>query len=88
MVIRLLLYAVLAWLVWRGVRKLLLGGRSAHLPQPRPGAAAAPSGPSSAQPEAMLACRHCGVYVPEEAAVRVAGRSYCSMAHAQIYEDA
>ena len=29
----------------------------------------------------MVKCGHCGTYVPEEDAVKVSGKTYCSEAH-------
>ncbi len=52
-------------------------------PPSRP-TAAPPSGKASADagPQAMLACAHCGVHLPQaEAQMDVAGRPYCGEAH-------
>lgn len=38
--------------------------------------------PKSARPQAMLACAHCGVHLPQADVVAdAAGRAYCSDAH-------
>ena len=50
-------------------------------PEPEP---AAPKAEKSAQPapQAMLACVHCGVHLPQSDAVQdAAGRPFCSEAH-------
>jgi uncharacterized protein len=46
------------------------------------GAPPKPRARGAAQPAAMVACRHCGVHLPQsEALTDAAGRPYCSDAH-------
>jgi uncharacterized protein len=66
-----LFFLGLLWLVW------II--RSQHLRQNREQCA----DPSPAE-ERMLACQHCGVYVPESACVVEGGRHYCCDAHRQL----
>jgi len=41
-----------------------------------------PKAPQAAKPQAMLACAHCGVHLPQSDVVADAdGRPYCSEAH-------
>lgn len=63
--IRLLLLALLLYLIWR----LLRGVFSPRQPT-RPLAA-----------ERMLRCTHCGLNVPERECVHHAGRTFCSAEH-------
>jgi len=46
------------------------------------GDASRPPPPAPGDPQAMLACAHCGVHLPEGDALRdAAGRPFCSDAH-------
>ena len=71
----LLLVVVLAVAAW-----LVLGRR--RKPPADPAPPRAPKAAPPAKPQAMLACAHCGVHLPQaEARMDVAGRPYCSDAH-------
>ena len=72
--ILLLVIAVVGWLMIGRRRRPPDGGK----PAPKP------SAPKSAEstPQAMLACVHCGVHLPQAEAVQdAAGRPFCSEAH-------
>jgi uncharacterized protein len=59
-----------------GVLWMLKGRRGSDAPAGRGKAAPA------AKPQAMLACAHCGVHLPQsDVLADAAGRSYCSEAH-------
>jgi len=60
------------------VAVLLFKGRSrVPAPPPAPRPPAPPTGP-----QAMLACAHCGVHLPQpDALMDAAGRPYCTEAH-------
>lgn len=71
----LLLVVVLVVAAW-----LLMGRR--RKPPEAPPPADPRKAPTPTKPEAMLACAHCGVHLPQaEARMDVAGRPYCSDAH-------
>ena len=72
MVGRLLLWAIVAFVVWW----LLRPRRKATPPPP-----AAARGPADAPPEAMVDCAWCGLHFPASEAVRDGGRLYCCAAH-------
>jgi len=58
---------------------LLLGRRRSGLPPAPPGN---PKKVDAATPQAMLACAHCGMHLPEAEALRdAAGRPFCTEAH-------
>lgn len=40
-----------------------------------------------ALPKQMLRCDYCGLHVPEEEALRVDGRNYCSEEHKRLDRD-
>jgi uncharacterized protein len=69
-------YVLLALVV--GIGLFMLFGRNRGR-----GDAAAPAPPKPPPgPQAMLACTHCGVHLPQsDALMDVAGRPYCSDAH-------
>lgn len=46
----------------------------------------APSNPSTAQAQAVLACAECGLHVPAGEAVQGSRGVYCSAAHRQLQE--
>ena len=73
--ILLLVIVVVAWLTIGRRRRPPDGGK--------PAAKDAPSEASAkASPQAMLACVHCGVHLPQAEALRdAAGRPFCSEAH-------
>lgn len=75
----LLLLAVLA------VVGLVFFGRR-RTPPPAPPAKPGRTVPrEAAGPQAMLACSHCGVHLPQsEARMDAAGRPYCSDAHVHL----
>jgi uncharacterized protein len=56
---------------------LLLGRRRGERPPP-----AGPRQARTGKPQAMLACAHCGVHLPQaEALMDAGGRPFCSEAH-------
>ncbi len=67
----LLLLAVVA-LVW------LLRGARHRVPPPQP--------PSAASPQPMVACRLCGVHLPQHEALPGRGGVFCGEAHRAEYE--
>jgi hypothetical protein len=65
-----LVFALVGWIAWRAI-----------FPKERPPAAAPGSGQTGDSPE-VLACAHCGLYVPSSEMMRsAAGLPYCSAAH-------
>ena len=79
--ILLLVIVVVGWLTMGRRRKPPEGSKA----EPRP---AAPGSPKAAtktaqpEPQAMLACVHCGVHLPQAEAMKdAAGRPFCSEAH-------
>lgn len=67
----LLLLALVFGVLWllKGKRR---GGQAADKPEPK----------APAKPQAMLACAHCGVHLPQADVVADAtGKPYCSDAH-------
>lgn len=94
---RLLFWIALAVLVVAAIRSKLRQAVKRHQQppdqqpvQPPGGAQGAASQAARARAEAvanaetMLCCAHCGVYYPASENVAVAGRDYCSAAHAQL----
>jgi len=71
MLLRFIIYTILAYLVLRFVRKLL---------SPSKPATRATGGPRSAQ---MIRCENCGMFITQASALLVAGREFCSKACAQ-----
>lgn len=61
----------LVWLLWQ---KIQLGRRPARRPPPH-------------RPEAedMVACAHCGVYLPKSESILDNGNRFCSQAHRQLH---
>jgi uncharacterized protein len=47
----------------------------------------APPKRPKALPKQMLRCDYCGLHVPEEEALRVGGRNYCSEEHKRLDQD-
>ncbi|HEV7814468.1 MAG TPA: PP0621 family protein [Janthinobacterium sp.] len=78
---RILFWLALVFLVMFAIRSKLRGFQQPKSP-------AAPVRPARRtelpDAEAMLCCRHCGVYYPSSESVRVDGRDYCSQAHAGL----
>lgn len=72
--IRLLVFAALAYLVWRVAKHLLTqrgkggGSRAGELPSQR-----------------MVQCRQCGVHVPDQDAFQHRGLNFCSQRHQSQY---
>jgi uncharacterized protein len=73
-VLRLILLILLAALLYRMLRRWL----DVRAARRKPGARDAGR---------MLACAHCGVYFPEQDAVRAGGHVYCSEAHRLAHRD-
>jgi len=62
------------WLLLRGlVRRAKGEGQPPHKPPP-------------ANPQAMLACAHCGVHLPRDEALPGRGGVFCGEAHRAAYE--
>jgi uncharacterized protein len=91
---KLLSWVVLAALVYLAYRVLLVSKRRAERARDpaervrdddRRGrnGASGPARDGQADPagERMVACAHCGVYLPASEALEAAGRSFCSAAH-------
>ena len=76
--ILLLVIVVVGWLTIGRRRRPPDGDK----PKPQPSAPAAAPKPAESAPQAMLACVHCGVHLPQAEAVQdAAGRPFCSEAH-------
>ena len=71
--LRLVLVVFALWLILRYIKRAL-----DHKPSPRHPPRSAP-----AHVNAMLKCKHCGVYFPESEATRRGGNTYCSPEHAK-----
>lgn len=69
-----LLLVVVGALWW--IRQSARGGRGDARPE-----AEAPATRKDTPPEAMIACAHCGAWVPESEAVVADGHRYCSADH-------
>ncbi|MDR3158311.1 MAG: hypothetical protein LBU11_04725 [Zoogloeaceae bacterium] len=70
-----LLILLLCWIVWRLLR-------------PAPRQKTPPSPAREHGGEKMIACAHCGVYVPERETLRAEnGRCYCSSEHRAAGEE-
>lgn len=67
--IRLLLLVAIVWLAYHLYRRWKLGR------------ATPPSAPRAASD--MVRCRHCGLFLPREQALRDGDHYYCSQAHRQ-----
>lgn len=79
-------WITLAGLVWLGWTLWRVGQRRAHANErERAGEAAqAPEPvepPGSAEPEPMVSCQHCQLYLPKREAVETQGAYFCSTAH-------
>ena len=76
--ILLLVIAVVGWLTVGRRRRPPDGGK----PAPKPQAKQSAKQSAESTPQAMLACVHCGVHLPQAEAVQdAAGRPFCSEAH-------
>lgn len=73
-VIRILIFAALAWFGYRLVRQFL--DKKALPPT---------QGKEGSAPEAMLACAHCGVHVPAGESTQSRGKFFCCEAHRDSY---
>lgn len=69
--IRLLLWCVVGWLAYQGIRALGRGNR--------PGAAVPPAAPS----EDMVRCRACQLNLPRSEAIAIDGQWACCAEHAR-----
>lgn len=68
--IRLIILALVIWLIYRMVRRLL----------------AKPANDNTARPQVgtdMVRCAHCGIHIPENEALYADGQPYCSEEHRQ-----
>ena len=68
--IRLIILALVIWLIYRMVRRML----------------AKPAATKSAPPRVgtdMVRCAHCGIHIPENEALYRDGQPYCSEEHRQ-----
>ena len=73
--ILLLVIVVVGWLTIGRRRRPPGAGKPAAKSVP-------PQAPAQAPPQAMLACVHCGVHLPQAEALQdAAGRPFCSEAH-------
>ncbi len=70
--IRLLVWALIAWLVVVGVRRLAADARAGGTRRAAPAAA-----------EDMVQCASCGLNVPRSEAIAIAGRWACCPEHAR-----
>ena len=68
--LKLLIWIVIAWLAYTAWKNYTRRQHAAASPAPR-------------EPEQMVACAHCGVYLPRADAVQEAGGYYCSAEHAR-----
>lgn len=70
----LLVFAVLglAWALWRNKHRT-------PPPPPPPSPTARP--PAKSEPQAMVACAHCGLHLPRAEALEHAHRHYCCAEH-------
>lgn len=66
--VRLIIIALVIWLVVRMLRR--------YLDKPTPS-----SNDRGATPKKIVRCAHCGLHIPEAEAVHSAGRDYCSLEH-------
>lgn len=73
--IRLLIIAVLAYLLWQGIKGLL---RERRHDDNTAGGASVPS-------QKMVQCCQCDLYVPENEAIQHRGLAFCSRDHQQQY---
>lgn len=73
--IRLIIIAVVGYLIWRAVSSLLSKPRTGTAPQPR----------RNQDSETMRRCEHCGVHVPEHQAFSHNGLHFCSQDHQRHY---
>lgn len=65
--------------VWRYNRATEARERAAQPPPPKPA-------PKAALPDAMVTCRHCGLHLPSQDAVRGTLGYYCGKAHQRLAE--
>ena len=68
--IRIAVILLALWLVIRFIKRWLARHEDADAPKI-----------SSENADKMLACEHCGVYVPASQALKAAGKAYCSQQH-------
>jgi len=69
--LKLLIWIVIAWLAYTAWKNYTHRQRAAASPAPQ-------------EPEQMVACAHCGVYLPRAEVVQEAGSHYCSAEHAGL----
>lgn len=71
--LKLLIYCLLAYLAIRFVRKLLAGA---------PGGASRAT-PRDPRPAQMIRCENCGMFITQTSALLIGGRGFCSKSCAQ-----
>ena len=72
----LLRIALVVFALWLIVRYIKRAHNAKSTPQH-------PSPNTAPHDNAMLPCKHCGVYLPESEATRLRGNIYCSREHAE-----
>jgi uncharacterized protein len=73
MILRLLLIAFIGWVIWR----LLAPAKTSRMKRPPP--------ENVPRVENVLACAHCGIFVPEgETLADADGRRYCCAEHKKL----
>ena len=75
--IRLILFALFAWIVWRFVKRLYLNyaDNKDNIKY---------SAPKIAKHGVMVRCNHCGLHFPKEEAISLEQAYYCCEEHKQI----
>ena len=71
--LRIILVLFALWLIVRYIKRAL-----GHNPPPRH-----PSPNTTEHVNAMLPCKHCGVFIPQSEVTRRGGNTYCSREHAE-----
>lgn len=80
--LKILLLVLVAGLALLLLQSRLRGPRRKDRAQDKPGSQSPPQSPPPAPPQAMVACAHCGLHLPQADAVADAdGRLFCSAAH-------
>ena len=71
--LRIVLVVFALWLIVRYIKHALGAPPTPRRPSPN----------TAPHDNAMLPCKHCGVYLPESEATRLGGNIYCSREHAE-----